>query len=72
MDAHDNEWDGLTPEEKRIQLFRNQKALLDQFLQKHAITPAQYALDYLTKNPIPACAIAAFSSVAQLEDSIVG
>lgn len=38
----------------------------------HSITPAQYALDYLTKNPVPACAIAAFSSVAQLEDSIVG
>lgn len=36
------QWDGLTPEEKRIQLFRNQKALLDQFLRTGAITQAQY------------------------------
>ena len=36
------EWSRLTPKEKRIQLFRNQKSLLDQFLRTGAITQAQY------------------------------
>ena len=46
-----NEWENLTPEEKKIQLFRNQKELLDQFLHSHAITQAQYekSLGDLTK-----------------------
>jgi len=37
---------------------------------KTGLTPAAAALQYITSNSVPACAIAAFSSVAQLEDSI--
>lgn len=36
------EWEGLTPEEKKKQLFLNQKKLLDTFLEKNAISKAQY------------------------------
>ena len=35
-------WATLTPEEKKKQLYFNQKQLLDTFLEKHAITRAQY------------------------------
>ena len=35
-------WTELTPEEKKRQLFLNQKHLLDTFLEKRAITQAQY------------------------------
>ena len=35
-------WDGLTPEEKKIQLFLNQKQTLDMFLERGAISQAQY------------------------------
>ena len=37
-----NTWDSLTPEEKNHQLFLKQKALLSQFLEKGAISRAQY------------------------------
>lgn len=37
-----NEWNELSPEEKRRQLFLNQKELLDTFLKNGAITRAQY------------------------------
>lgn len=37
-----NEWKYLFPEEKRRQLFLNQKELLDTFLKNGAITRAQY------------------------------
>ena len=36
------EWEKLTPEEKKKQLFLNQKKLLDTFLEKNAISKAQY------------------------------
>lgn len=36
------EWKELSPEEKRRQLFLNQKKLLDTFLKNGAITMAQY------------------------------
>jgi len=36
------EWEKLSPEEKKKQLFLNQKKLLDTFLEKHAISQAQY------------------------------
>ena len=36
------EWSNLSPEEKKRQLFLNQKALLDTFLGNGAITRAQY------------------------------
>lgn len=32
----------LSPEEKKKQLFLNQKQILDTFLEKHAISQAQY------------------------------
>lgn len=37
-----NGWEDLTPEEKRKQLYLNQKALLDEFLEKGAISKQQY------------------------------
>lgn len=37
-----SEWKDLSPEEKRRQLFLNQKELLDTFLKNGAITRAQY------------------------------
>ena len=40
MDQSD--WEKLSPEEKRIRLYLNQKALLEQFLQTGAISKAQY------------------------------
>ena len=36
------EWERLSPEEKKIELFRKQKRLLDTFLEKNAISKAQY------------------------------
>lgn len=36
------EWEDLTPEEKKYQLFLNQKATLDSFLARGAITKQQY------------------------------
>ncbi len=36
------EWEQLSPEEKKKQLYLKQKALLDTFLEHHAITQAQY------------------------------
>ena len=38
----ENGWTQLSPEEKKRQLYLNQKALLNTFLEKHAITQAQY------------------------------
>ena len=35
-------WLQMTPEEKKKQLFLNQKAVLDAFLQRHAISRAEY------------------------------
>lgn len=36
------EWSKLSPEEKKRQLFLKQKKLLDTFLEKRAISQAQY------------------------------
>jgi hypothetical protein len=36
------EWVDLTPEEKKLQLFWNQKETLDLFLERKAISQAQY------------------------------
>lgn len=38
----ETEWSKLSPEEKKRQLFLKQKNLLDTFLEKHAISQAQY------------------------------
>ena len=35
-------WEKLTPEEKKIQLFLDQKQTLDLFLERRAISQAQY------------------------------
>ena len=36
------EWEKISPEEKKKQLFLKQKELLDTFLEKNAISKAQY------------------------------
>ena len=36
------DWQSLTPEEKKQQLFLKQKATLDSFLERGAISQAQY------------------------------
>ena len=36
------DWQALTPEEKKRQLFLKQKATLDSFLERGAISQAQY------------------------------
>lgn len=35
-------WENLTPEEKKRELFRKQKKTLDLFLERNAISKAQY------------------------------
>ena len=42
MDARDDEWDGLTPLEKKRQLYEKQVAMLQGFLERNAISKAQY------------------------------
>lgn len=42
MEEKQIQWENLSPEEKKKQLFLNQKRLLDTFLEKHAISKAQY------------------------------
>ena len=36
------EWELLSPQEKKLQLFYNQKNTLDLFLERNAISQAQY------------------------------
>ena len=36
------EWEKMSPEEKKVELFRRQKILLDTFLEKKAISKEQY------------------------------
>lgn len=36
------EWEQMNPAQKKKHLFLNQKELLDKFLEKHAISQAQY------------------------------
>ena len=43
MDMIDNEaWASLTPEEKKRQLYERQKAMLQGFLERNAISKEQY------------------------------
>jgi len=46
MDARYDEWDGLTPEEKKRQLYEKQVAMLQGFLDRHAISKEQYEKSY--------------------------
>ena len=36
------QWESLTPEQKKRELYLEQKQTLDTFLERHAITKAQY------------------------------
>lgn len=36
------QWESMNPAQKKKQLFLNQKDLLDKFLERHAISQAQY------------------------------
>ena len=42
MNEKKTDWEDLSPEEKKYQLFLNQKATLDSFLARGAITKQQY------------------------------
>lgn len=42
MNETQSEWEALTPEEKKRELFRRQKNTLDLFLERNAISKAQY------------------------------
>ena len=42
MEEKQIQWETLSHEENKKQLFLNQKRLLDTFLEKHAISQAQY------------------------------
>ena len=42
ISAEQIEWEKLSPEEKKKQLFLKQKNLLDTFLERNAISQAQY------------------------------
>lgn len=39
-------WENLSPKEKKLKLFENQKNTLDEFLKRGAISPAQYNKSY--------------------------
>ena len=41
-DLTDPAWTDLTPEQKKRQLYEKQKQLLNTFLERHAISQAQY------------------------------
>lgn len=41
-DLNQIEWEKLTPQEKKKQLFLKQKKLLETFLERNAISKAQY------------------------------
>lgn len=40
--TNNNEWEKMTSEEKMVELFRRQKNTLDTFLERNAISQAQY------------------------------
>lgn len=42
MNELNHEWENLTPEEKKKQLFLKQKKTLETFLERNAISRAQY------------------------------
>lgn len=42
MNEFNREWEFLTPEEKKKQLFLKQKKTLETFLERNAISKAQY------------------------------
>ena len=42
FESEQSEWEKLTPEQKKKQLYLKQKELLDTFLEHHAISKEQY------------------------------
>ena len=42
MNESQTTWESMTPEEKKQELFRRQKRALDLFLERNAISKAQY------------------------------
>lgn len=42
MNESQTTWESMTPEEKKQELFRRQKRMLDLFLERNAISKAQY------------------------------
>ena len=42
--ARQRQWEAMTPEQKKKQLFLDQKALLEKFLSRHAISQEQYQI----------------------------
>lgn len=42
MNDSQTAWESMTPEEKKQELFRTQKRTLDLFLERNAISKAQY------------------------------
>ena len=46
MDARDDEWGGLTAEQKKRQLYEKQVAMLQGFLERNAISKEQYEKSY--------------------------
>ena len=40
--SRQRQWESMNYEQKNLQLFRNQKELLDKFLERRAISQAQY------------------------------
>ena len=42
MNESQTAWESMTPEEKKQELFRRQKRTLDLFLERNAISKAQY------------------------------
>ncbi len=46
MNHEINEWTDLTPHEKKERLYRDQVRLLDEFLERGAISRAQYEKSY--------------------------
>lgn len=42
MNESQTTWESMTPEEKKQELFRRQKRTLDLFLERNAISKAQY------------------------------
>lgn len=51
MSEYQIEWERMTPAEKKIQLYKNQKNILELFLERNAISHEQYdkSLRYLTE-----------------------
>lgn len=66
-------WENLTPEEKKAELYRKQKELLDMFLERNAISKAQYdkSLGDLTSILLYYCIVYRWCSWRKLDSNKV-